>query len=142
MGTRYFALILGIIYIVVAVAGFIPPLLTPVTGGPAVSITTLYGNLLGLFPVNLLHTLVHLIIGVWGVMAFRSFSGARSYSKVVGILFIILTVMGLIPGLNTLFGLVPLFGLDVLLHAVTAVAGLYFGFVAPAEEPTIAGTQM
>ena len=32
------------------------------------------------------------------------------------------TVMGLIPGLNTTFGLVPLYGHDVWLHALTAAA--------------------
>lgn len=50
-----------------------------------------------------------------------------------------LAVMGLIPGLDTLFGLVPIFGHDVWLHAVTAAAAVYFGWFAvtpPAEVRT------
>jgi hypothetical protein len=43
--------------------------------------------------------------------------------------------MGLIPGLKTLFGLVPLYGHDVWLHATLAIVVAYFGFVArPAAE--------
>jgi hypothetical protein len=36
--------------------------------------------------------------------------------------------MGLIPGLSTLFGLVPLFGHDVWLHALTAIIAAWFGY--------------
>ena len=46
-----------------------------------------------------------------------------------------LMVFGLIPGLNTLFGLVPLYGHDVWLHAVLAAVAAYFGFFSrPAED--------
>jgi hypothetical protein len=48
-----------------------------------------------------------------------------------------LAVMGLIPGLNTLFGLVPLFGHDVWLHAGTAAIAAYFGFGQRAEAMEI-----
>ena len=36
--------------------------------------------------------------------------------------------MGLIPGLNTTFGLIPIFGNDVWLHALTALIAAYFGW--------------
>ena len=35
---------------------------------------------------------------------------------------------GLIPGLNTMFGLMPIHGNDVWLHALIAIAAAYFGF--------------
>jgi hypothetical protein len=35
----------------------------------------------------------------------------------------------LIPPLDTLFGLTPLFGNDIWLHAALAVIAAYFGFV-------------
>ena len=41
---------------------------------------------------------------------------------------VLLTVMGLIPGLNTTFGLIPIHGNDVWLHALIAIAAAYFGF--------------
>ena len=57
-------------------------------------------------------------------------SGTRTYSKSLAVLYGILAVMGLIPMSNTLFGLAPLHGNDVWLHAVTAAIAAYFGWVA------------
>jgi hypothetical protein len=45
----------------------------------------------------------------------------------------IFAVMGLIPGLDTVFGLVPLHGNDVWLHALLAAGAAYFGFVRHAD---------
>ena len=132
MGTRYFALILGIIYTLVGLLGFIPGLLTiPVAGNPPVTFNVLYGSLFGLFPVNILHTLIHLVIGIWGIIAYRTFESARAFSLFVGVAFGLLFLMGLIPGLETVFGLLPLQGGDIWLHLITSVAGLYFGLAAP-----------
>ena len=47
----------------------------------------------------------------------------------------LLTVMGLIPGLSTTFGLVPIYGADVALHAVIAAVSAYFGFAVRASDP-------
>jgi hypothetical protein len=39
------------------------------------------------------------------------------------------------PGIiKTTFGLIPIYGADTLLHAVTAAIAAYFGFMAPAPE--------
>jgi uncharacterized protein DUF4383 len=125
-------MVLGVIYIVVGVLGFVPPLLTSPTDAPPLAVNQAYGYLFGLFPVNILHSLVHLAVGVWGVFAARSslgvLGGARTYAASVAIIFGVLTVMGFIPRLNTVFGLIPLFGHDVWLHALTAIVAAYFGF--------------
>lgn len=140
MSTRYYALIMGIIFAVIGVAGFIPGLLSPLEEPLAVE--ALSGRLLGLFPVNVLHSLVHLLFGVWGIAAYRSYAGARNYSRVVAISYAVLTVFGFIPGLHTLFGLVPLHGNDIWLHALIALSAAYFGFAAreTADSPMKAGT--
>lgn len=114
--------------------GFVPSLLQPMTpGNPPLTMDSMSGNLLGIFPVNILHTIVHLIVGIWGIIAYRSLSAARGYSILVGIIFGVLFLMGLIPGLQTIFGLIPLHGADVWLHLVTSVLGLYFGLSADRE---------
>jgi len=47
----------------------------------------------------------------------------------------VLTVMGLLPGLHTMMGLVPIFGHDVWLHALSSALGVYFGwFYLPTRE--------
>lgn len=130
MNATRFALIFGAIYVVVGVAGFIPILITPPEpGAPALAIETLSGRLLGLFPVNIVHTLVHLAIGVWGLAVARSFENSVFYARGLTVIYGVLAVLGLIPGLNTLFGLVPLHGHDIWLHAGTALIAAYFGFM-------------
>lgn len=143
MNTRTFALVMGIVFIVVGIAGFVPGLVTysTVPTGGEVAVDAGHGRLLGIFPVNAMHNLVHLIFGVWGVIAYRSFAGARTYAKVTAVAYAVLTVFGLIPGLNTLFGLAPLYGHDVWLHALIALAAAYFGFASvPAAEGTATTT--
>lgn len=135
MATRYFALVWGIIFLLVAASGVVPGLRESAPAHyPPVAVDTWYGAALGLFAVNILHDLVHLIFGVWGVAAYRSLDASRSYAKVVAIVYVVFAVMGLIPGLDTTFGLVPLFGNDVWLHLLLAAPAAYFGFVHREEE--------
>src|SRR4051812_20468999 len=122
MATRAYALIFGLIYAGVGIMGFIPTFLTPHMDHPALMVESNYGLLLGLFPVNTLHSIVHLLTGLVGVVASRRFIAARNYCRAIAIIFGLLTLMGLIPGLNTTFGLIPLYGNDVWLHALTTVA--------------------
>lgn len=131
MGARYFALICGIVYTLVGIMGFIPGVVTAPGTGPDIAVDAGYGYLLGLFPVNVLHNLVHLAVGLWGLASYRSFSGARTFSRGLAIFYGLLTIMGLIPGLNTTFGLIPIFGHDIWLHALTAAIAAYFGFAKP-----------
>lgn len=140
MNIRYFALIYGIVFLLVGIAGFIPGLVAPAAGPPEHA-TASFGHLFGLFPINALHNLVHIAFGIGGIAAYRSFSNARLYARVVAIAYAVLMIFGLIPGLNTLFGLVPLYGHDVWLHAVLAIGAAYFGFFArsPAETGTVTG---
>lgn len=139
MTTRYFALVLGIVYLLVGILGFLPfALEAPPAGAPDLSVDALYGYLLGLFPVNVLHTIVHLLVGAWGILAYRDYDASKTFAQVIAVVFGLLTIMGLIPGLNTTFGLIPLFSHDIWLHALTTLAAAYFGFVA--SPARMAGT--
>ena len=44
----------------------------------------------GLFPVNILHTLTHLMFGVWGLIASRNADSARTYARVTAAAAVIL----------------------------------------------------
>jgi hypothetical protein len=136
MQTRYFALIAGIAYILAAASGIIPGLLVRSPDLPPMHVDALYGRALGLFPVNVLHTLVHLAIGLWGVIAWRAFASAQLYARGLAIIYGALTILGIIPATATLFGLVPLFGHDIWLHAGTALIAAYFGWVAERRTAT------
>src|SRR3546814_9418223 len=65
MAIRYFALAYGILFLLGGIAGFVPGLVTgsgPVTDAPAAEAETA-GHLFGLFPVNPLHNVVHIVFG-------------------------------------------------------------------------------
>ena len=135
MAIRTFALVYGIVFLVVGIAGFIPGLVTPYElTDPGLTVTSGAGYLFGLFPVNILHNAVHILFGLWGLLAYRSLHGARGYAKAVAVIYGLLAVMGFIPGLMTTFGLVPLHGHDIWLHLLLAAVAAYFGFVARAES--------
>lgn len=130
MDTRRFALVWGIAFLVIFASGVIPGMLQPPAAqDPHLAMDAMYGRALGLFPVNLLHDGVHLLFGVWGLLAYRSYDAAKTYARVTAIIYAVFLVMGLVPGLDTTFGLVPLFSHDLWLHAVLALGAAYFGFV-------------
>ncbi len=77
MTDRNFTLILGIIFVVLGVAGFIPGLVwMPENPSPTLLFEPNYfpgdkefGALFGLFPVNTLHNIAHLLVGGLGIFA-------------------------------------------------------------------------
>ena len=130
---QYFALIIGIFFLLCGVMGFIPafvkePTVTPDIAG--LGFTTGYGNLLGLFPINVLHNVVHLVVGLLGIYASISLDSTRLYSGALGLFYGALTVMGLFPPTQSTLGFIPIFGNDIWLHGVTAAIAVYFGFIA------------
>lgn len=131
MWWRNVTLVYAVVFTAVGLAGFIPALLSPPADPAGLAVDSFHGHLLGLFPVNVLHNLVHILFGVWGLLAARSPGGAIAYARAVAVIYALLTVMGLIPALNlhTTFGLVPLYGHDIWLHALLAAVAAYFGFV-------------
>jgi len=137
MSTRYFALVLGIAFLLIGVMGFIPAFVTEPTGTHHVTVHANHGLLLGLFPVNVLHNLVHIVFGIWGIAAYAAgFSGARLYARCVAIIYGLLAIMGLIPALQTTFGLIPIHGHDVWLHALIAVVAAVFGWAVVSRTTT------
>lgn len=132
MGKRYFALAVGIVFLLLGVTGFIPNLVQlPPATAPELVVGNGYGYLLGLFPVNILHNIVHLAVGIAGILAYRSADGARLFARFFAISYAALALLGAFPTLNTLFGFVPIFGNNVWFNGLTAAIAAYFGFIAP-----------
>lgn len=128
-----FALIIGIVYLVMGVMGFIPVLVSqPATESAAQqsAIAGELGYLMGLFPVNGAHNVIHIATGLIGIVAAIALDSSRFFAGQLGIYYTALAVLGMIPVANTVFGLFPIYGLDVLLHGVTGLLGIFFGFFA------------
>jgi len=133
-----FAQVFGIIYLVVGILGFIP--IAPILVGALFNVIGPFnGLLLGLFPVNWLHNLAHIAIGVAGLASYRSPVGARTYALTIGVLYLVLFLVGLI--LPNFFGLLPLGGWDLILHLVTALIAFGAYFTSP-EAPGPARTRV
>ena len=130
MSTQTAALVFGIVFILVGLAGFVAS--PPPPGAPPLSVEHGHGLALGLFAVNTVHNIVHLLFGVLGIAASRgAVMSSRAYFQMVAIAYTLLAVLGLIPATQTTFGLVPIWGADVWLHALIAIAAGYIGFVMP-----------
>ena len=121
--TQKVAMVFGAVFLLVGVLGL---LLTD--GGMGMEADNAAApKLLGLFPVNLLHNLVHIAFGVWGLLAARTLAGARSYCRIGAVIYAVLVLLAFID--PTTFGLVPIGGNDIWLHALLAAGLGYFGFM-------------
>ena len=128
MRLRYFSLVAGVLFLLLGILGFIPGLTSSLASAPMLKVSAGYGYLFGLFPVNLVHNLIHLAIGIVGIVAYGKKSNAQLYARTVAVFFGLIAVLGLIPATNMLFGLVPLFGHNIWLHALAAAIAVYFGW--------------
>jgi hypothetical protein len=125
------ALVFGLVFTLAGLAGFVPA--PPPANAPPLVVEHGHGLALGLFPVNTLHNIVHLLFGVLGIVAARAAPGsARGYFRLVAVVYALLVVLGLFAATQTTFGLIPIWGNDVWLHALLGVGAAYFGFIAAA----------
>lgn len=116
------AQIFGVVFLLVGILGFVS------TGMSMDPNPQTAPRLLGLFPVNALHNVVHLLFGVWGLVAARSFGAAKTYATVSGAIYVLLAVLGFIA--PTTFGLIPIGSHDIWLHAVFGISLLAAGLTA------------
>ncbi|MBT2502114.1 DUF4383 domain-containing protein [Curtobacterium sp. ISL-83] len=129
--TQKGALVFGVVFLIVGLAGFIPGL-TMDMGTMSVAGHGSMAMLLGTFQVSVLHNIVHLLFGIVGLLAARTASAARLYLLVGGIVYAVLFIYGLFTaGMMTGANFVPLNAADNVLHLILAVAMIVLGVVLP-----------
>jgi len=104
----------GIIFIAVGVLGFVPGI-------------TQNGMLLGIFQVDALHNIIHLLSGIVALLSAGSASGAKTYFKVFGVVYALVTIIGFLQG-QTVLGLINVNAADNVLHLLIAIVALVLGF--------------
>ena len=127
---RRVAMVFGVVFLAIGVLGLISE------GGMSMAADPAPAMVLGMFPVNLLHNIVHLAFGVWGLVASRTFAGAKTFAQVGGVIYIVLAIAGFL--MPTTFGFIPIGGNAIWLHAVIGLVLAGVGFTAKAETPAAA----
>jgi Domain of unknown function (DUF4383) len=101
-------------------------------------------KLLGIFEVNGIHNLVHIASGLVLLAASPKRASAKAVAIAFGVVYGIVTIIGLIDG-KTVLGLLPVNPADNVLHIALSLLGLITGFMSrgsddvPANEPRTVG---
>ncbi|HVK61975.1 MAG TPA: DUF4383 domain-containing protein [Bdellovibrionales bacterium] len=136
MSSRAFAFWGGIVMLVMGALSMIPALSAHPPWLPPLRFDVSYGLFLNIFPLNILNKLALLGFGLAGVITSNSITGSIRYSRIVFLVMGALAILGLFPATNTLFGLMPLYGPEVLTHAIFALLGAYAGYASAARLGT------
>src|SRR3954463_3426402 len=122
------ALVFGAVYLLVGVIGFF------ITGFDNFADNDQHEMLLG-FMINPLHNIVHIVIGLAGLLLARTLAGARTYGWLLAVGYGAAFVYGLIA-VGKSWDFLNINAADNVLHIVTAVVGLV---IALAPVRTTAG---
>lgn len=120
------ATVVGAVFLLIGIAGFIPGLTVESEG---------VRKLLGLFEVDAVHNLVHILSGLAFLAAAQKERWSRTAFQVFGVVYALVTVLGFLGGnQGEVLGLIPVNTADNLLHLVLTAAFLYLGFGTPADR--------
>jgi hypothetical protein len=110
MGLRWFAGVVGIVFLLLGVLGFF------------------LDHLYGWIHFDLMHNIIHLIVGFLGILTAGSVSASKSFAKVLGIFYMLVGIIGFF--IPELFGHMMLEMSENMLHLLVGGIALYVGYVA------------
>jgi hypothetical protein len=129
------ARLVGIVFLLVGIAGFIPGLTTNLYEGLEFAGNDGSAELLGIFQVSVLHNIVHGLFGLAGLALAATPSGARTYLIGGGAIYLALFVIGIIGGGDW----IPVNDADNWLHLLLGAGMIGLG-VLTTRESRIAST--
>ena len=97
MPVQTVARLVGLVFLLVGVAGFIPGITTNLYDGLEFAGNEGNAELLGLFQMSVLHNIVYALFGV-GILMAATPSGARTFLLGSGALYVVLFLMGIVGG--------------------------------------------
>jgi hypothetical protein len=116
---QLYALLFGIVLLVVGLLGFI----ADSTFGTGSDVE---GSDFIVFEVNGWHNIVHILSGALGLAVWRRRDWARAYALGFGTVYLVVTIWGFITGDQVLW-LIPVDTADNILHLLIAASGLAAG---------------
>ena len=129
------ARLVGIVFLLVGIAGFIPGVTTNLYEGLEFAGNDGTAELLGIFQVSVLHNIVHGLFGLAGLALAATPSGARTYLFGGGAIYLALFVIGVIGGGDW----IPVNDADNWLHLLLGAGMIGLG-VLTTRESRIAST--
>src|SRR3954451_715904 len=135
---QWYCLLAGLSLLLAGIVGFLAESSFTTGGG-------IDGDkLLSIFEVNGIHNLVHIASGLVLLAASSKRASARTVAIAFGLVYGVVTIIGLIDGKDVL-GLIPVNPADNILHIALTALGLISGFMSrgsddvPASEPRTVG---
>ena len=120
------ALAVGGVFLAVGILGFIPGITADYDTMTFASEDS-DAELLGIFEVNVLHNLVHLLFGIAGIVAARAFDSSRLFLIGGGVIYALLWIYGVIVDFDSGANFVAINTADNWLHFLLAVAMIGLG---------------
>jgi hypothetical protein len=124
------ARLVGIVFLLVGIAGFIPGITTNLYDGLEFAGDDGTAELLGIFQVSVLHNLVHALFGVAGLALASTVGGARNFLIGGGAIYVALWLLGLIGGADW----IPSNDADDWLHLALGLGMIGAGFALTRER--------
>jgi hypothetical protein len=124
------ARLVGIVFLLVGVAGFIPGVTTDLYDGLEFAGDDGTSELLGIFKVSVLHNIVHGLFGVAGLALAATASGARTFLIGGGAVYLVLFLLGIVGGGDW----IPANDADNWLHLVLGVAMIALGVLSTRDS--------
>jgi uncharacterized membrane protein HdeD (DUF308 family) len=130
---RLLAMVLGWVLLLVGVIGFIPGITTN-GPGPTTGHGTPPAQALGLFEVNVVHSLVHTLSGIFLLIGAYAAGGinARMYNIILGVVYLVVFLAGFVPAIADALAINAM---DAGLHIVLGVVLLAVPFLVKETMP-------
>lgn len=131
------AMLFGIIFLLVTVLGFIPGITSDYDR--LSEFGDVGAKLLGIFGVNWLENVVHLLYGVLGLALARTWNGSRAYFIGGGLVYLVVWLYGLLIDLHGSANIIGVNSAANWLHFVLGVTLLLIGFLLGRDRGYVAG---
>lgn len=115
MSAPGFALVVGLGFTALGFLGFLP------AAAPG-------EQLLGLFPVNGVLNVLHIVAGFWGLFSWSGATSAVNYARALAAILGVLALLALYATFGTPVALLPVQGHYAWLYGLVALLAAYFGY--------------
>ena len=126
-GTQKFAKYVGGFMLLTAVAALLVP--GPVEGLLPLNLEVSHGMFMNMLPMNIVNKLALLTFGVAGILTSQKLSSSVAWTWATFIAMTPLTIMGIFPATNTLFGYADLYFTQIPTYGLFGILGLVFALM-------------